>query len=106
MLLHNNLLINGEQTVNYYTKKSYFPSEGNLVEIYSVNKKISHSNSSMVEDEVMAAKLTETPKEQLTNEYKLMMEMGTYDDLASTENISEKRAYELVKLIEIETTIH
>ncbi|MGG4409414.1 hypothetical protein ABER75_11840 [Niallia taxi] len=106
MLLHNHLLINGEQTVNYYTKKSYFHSEGKLVEIYSVNKQIFYSNSSIVEDEVMAAKLTETPIEQLTSEYKLVLEMGTYDDLASSENISEKKAYELVKQIEIETTIH
>ncbi|GKU84293.1 MULTISPECIES: hypothetical protein [Niallia] len=106
MLLHNHLLINGEQSVNYYTKKSYFHSEGNLVEIYSVNKQIFYSNSSIVEDEVMAAKLTETPIEQLTSEYKLVLEMGTYDDLASSENISEKKAYELVKQIEIETTIH
>ncbi|MEY8742018.1 hypothetical protein AB9M62_21320 [Bacillales bacterium AN1005] len=106
MLLHNNLLISGEQTVNYYTKKSYFHSKGNLVEIYSVNKQIFYSNSSMVEDEVMAAKLTETPIEHLTSEYKLVIELGTYDDLASSENISEKRAYELVKQIEIETTIH
>ncbi|MEU2441872.1 hypothetical protein ABZ595_37675 [Streptomyces rubradiris] len=59
-----------------------------------------------MEDEVMAAKLTETPIEQLTSEYKLVLEMGTYDDLASSENISEKKAYELVKQIEIETTIH
>ena len=106
MLLHNHLLINSEKTVNYYTKKSYFHSEGNLVEIYSVNKQIFYSNSSMVKDEVMAAKLTETPMELLTSEYKLVIELGTYDDLASSENISEKRAYELVKQIEIETTIH
>jgi hypothetical protein len=59
-----------------------------------------------VEDEVITAKLTETPIEQLTSEYKLVLEMGTYDDLASSENISEKKAYELVKQIEIETTIH
>ncbi|MED3965063.1 hypothetical protein [Niallia taxi] len=104
MLIHNHLLINSEQTVNYYTKKSYFYTGDNLVEIYSVNKQIFYSNSSMVEDEVMATKLTKTPMEQLTSEYKLVMETGTYDDLASSENISEKRAYELVKQIEIETT--
>ncbi|MDE5055296.1 hypothetical protein NDK25_24065 [Niallia taxi] len=106
MLLHNTVLTNDEQTVNYYTKKSYFHSEGNLVEIYSVNKQIFYSNSSMVEDEVLAAKLTETPFEQLTKEFKLIIEMGNYDDLAATENISEKMANELVKQIEIETTIH
>lgn len=106
MLLHNALLFPGEKTVNYYTKKSYFLSEGNLVEIFSVNKKISYSLSSMVEDEVLAAKLTETPVEQLTNEYKLIVEIGNYDDLAAIENISEIRANELVRQIEIETTIN
>lgn len=102
MLLHNS----SEKTVIYYTKKSHFQSAGNLIEIYSVNKQILYPNSVMVEDEVLAAEITETPIEQLTSEYRLIIELGNLDLLAEEENISEEHANELLRKIETNTIIH
>ncbi|MCM3032915.1 MULTISPECIES: hypothetical protein [Bacilli] len=101
MLVHNS----SEKTVIYYKKKSHFQSDGNLVEIYSVNKQTLYPNSVMVEDEVLAAEITETPIDQLTSEFRFIIEMGNYDLLAEKENISEVHANELIRKIEM-TIIH
>jgi hypothetical protein len=44
----------------------------------------------MVEDEVLAAEITETPIDQLTSEFRFIIEMGNYDLLAEKKKILVK----------------